>query len=133
MSHRVKENRIFKGVMKKFNDDLKIKALPRPLVIWFGIFILCCSTSNIFAQSPNSGSKIDKSKLTIHGNMRDAQPQHFDNSRSNLAQYSRISHKTVKAKAYVSHVKTGQGAIKPSKAKKKIKTHKKVRKSKRVH
>ena len=129
--------------MKKFNDEYKIKAIRNPLVIWFGVFIFFCFSNTVFAQSANTGNKTDKSKLQIHGNMRDIQPQHFDNTRTSVVQFSNSLHKNVKTRSNLSHPKTQQGAFTKAEKKmiakevkanrKKHKTHKKISRSKRTH
>ena len=76
--------------------SIKEKKIRSALYVLLTIVFVSASYINITAQSSEnkSGPKtIDKSKLVIHENLRDEQPQHFDNHRNvvlSLTPHNRI-------------------------------------------
>ncbi len=85
---------------------------------YLAIFLLIGLSVSVNAQSPATKGNthvIDKSKLAIHQNFRDEQPQRFDNSRSKIVSFAGNSHARIKARSSKNatlHPKTPTGTVK---------------------
>ena len=70
---------------------IKFKSFARGLSYFFVIIGFCGLSLESKGQVPNSRGKvhtIDKSKLSIHENFRDEQPQRFSNDKSRIVAFA---------------------------------------------
>jgi hypothetical protein len=84
------------------------------------MFFLLILPNVSFAQSSTGNGGIDKSKLAIHGNMRDGAPHHFDNHHRLMRLNAQKRHlkKTTSKKTSISNHKnkaTGKRTLKTKK------------------
>ena len=64
-------------------------------IVFFSMFF--CGAYHASAQNATNSKKIDKSKLAIHKNLRDGQPQHMNNDRKTVVTRTKTQHRLHKS------------------------------------